>query len=621
VRIIRKGYSTHLPIRQRVYRMPACKTKSVCVLAVCLITFAFALQPASGRIAYASTVGFSKGSSPNGTYSRIVGELAILYSQTARYYLIDDQGPIELLLTSDTEDLYRYDGMSLQLAGYLATQNAERTLQVTDWSALEIQQAAASVSGPQSAIVILAEFSDNTAGHTVEYFRQLVFGNTGDAVNAYYVEVSFNQIQVTGDTTSQWYKLSHPTTYYDVHGWGSTWSEYRKLAADTVALVDPYVNFAAYDHYIMVFAGNWVWGARASGLAIPTDDLVTVNTATFQRETYEMSVFAHEFGHDLGLPDLYDYRYSDPYHFIDGWDLMSVDNAQHLSSWSKIYLGWIPPERIRTFVSGTLTETVERIEYSTVGYQALKILTSSSIYFLVETRQEVGYDFNLPASAPDHGVLITMINENRGSGRGIVRLVDANPATQSVWDGDAVWQVGQTYANTEYGFSVSIQSWTGTAFVVSVNQAVPELSVSLVRPSDGVSVSCNVRLVVKVTSSGAAVKGATVEFYVDSALVFTKTTDRDGKAKYKYCPTLDTHSWYATAEKTGYDPGASETRSFTVLAGSTSLDGSEETGGAQVPFQGMIFVWHPEYLTSRSPLFSDIGRGWTPTLARIQVYP
>jgi len=460
-------------IRAGVTGLSSARSKISALALLVLITMPTFFAPTMGGVAGANQTAkqgqseMSAKTPANSTYVRITGRLATLFGRTARYYLKDDLGLIELIIDAGAGDLYRYEGMTIQVSGYLVSQDNRLTLYVEKWTPLEAAPLGA-VSGTRSAVVILVEFSDNTASHTVNYFQQLIFGQ----MNAYYVEVSYNSIQITGSVTIQWYKLSRPTTYYPIDTWEKAhngWAIYRQLASDVIALVDPYVNFAAYQHYVMVFAGDWVWGARCSGLAIATNDGVTVNSATFLRETYGMTVHAHEFGHELGLPDLYDYDFQDPYGFVDGWDLMGNDTTQHLSSWSKIQLGWIPTSRIRTFTTGAVTETIDRIEYSTSGCQALKVLTSTNIYFLVETRQKVGYDLNLPASAPDHGVLITVIDETRASGHGIVRLVDANPTTKSNWDGDAVWQAGQTYTNTTYVFSISIQSWTGTGFTVTVS--------------------------------------------------------------------------------------------------------------------------------------------------------
>ena len=75
-----------------------------------------------------------------------------------------------------------------------------------------------------------------------------------------------------------------------------------------------------------------------------------------RRET--IGVFAHEYGHALGLPDLYDTDYSS--NGIGDWSLMAGgshnyivrggDSPAHLDAWCKYSLRWVTP----TQVSGTL---------------------------------------------------------------------------------------------------------------------------------------------------------------------------------------------------------------------------------------------------------------------------
>ena len=423
----------------------------------------------SSQVTYEEKQGLPSG--PANTLTTTQGHLTITYplGHPARYYLVDDLGSIELIPSSSgVGDLYRHEGKTIEVTGNLVEQDNQRTLYVENWTALAAM-ALPSVSGPQSTLMILIQFSDIAGSHSVNYFQNLLTGSSG-SMNAYYVEVSYNTITITGGPTSQWYTLNHASTYYDVHTWDSCISggDFSTLAQDIVNKVDPDVNFNNYSHFLFVTADSYVWGCRLGGYNFHTNDGITLHSVAFVSEGYGLSTFAHEFGHDLGLPDLYDYTGQDLYDFVDGWDLMSIDRGQHLSAWSKIQLGWIPSSRIRTIAGTPDTQTVERTEDATSGYQAIKILTGTNIYFLLETRQKVGFDINLPSGAPDHGLLITKIDETKGNGRGIVRLVDANPNTRSGLDGDAVWQVSQTYIDSYYSFSISVQSWTGHGFTVAV---------------------------------------------------------------------------------------------------------------------------------------------------------
>ncbi len=414
------------------------------------------------------------------TETTISGVLTINYpmDHPAGYLLMTESlGPIVLILSPAGEgDLYRYNRATIEVTGDLVTQDNQWILYVKEWVPLMAVAALPTVSGPQSTIMILFQTTDEPGINPVSHFQDLLTG-ASNSMNAYFVEDSYNTITVTGNPTSQWYTLPHPSTYYNVHTWQSCISggDYTTLAHDIVDTVDSDVNFANYAHIFFVSSDNWVWGCAVhwAGEGIPTNDGVSITHAPFVSEDRGLPTYVHEFSHDLGLPDLYDYDYADPYTFIDGWDLMGVDTAQHHSSWCKIQLGWIPPSKIATFTgTGTVTVTIDRIEYPTSGYHTLKIQTPSmptTSYFLVETRQKTGFDNNIPENAPDHGVLITKIDETAGSGHGIVRLVDQQPATQQWSDGDAVWQVGQTYVDGTYAFSVHVESWFLTGFVITVS--------------------------------------------------------------------------------------------------------------------------------------------------------
>jgi len=139
------------------------------------------------------------------------------------------------------------------------------------------------------------------------------------------------------------------------------------------------------------------------------------------------------------------------------------------------------------------------------------------------------------------------------------------------------------------GYQVTVTGTDGgltrtTEFTLTVNaQTLDGLEVSIRRPSDGAFIRCPVKLVVKISASHTVVFGATVRFYVDGSLLTSLTTDIKGKAKYKFCPTSGTHTWYVTAEKTGYNPGRSGTRTFNVLAW-LSLSGETDETDSQNGF-------------------------------------
>jgi len=92
-----------------------------------------------------------------------------------------------------------------------------------------------------------------------------------------------------------------------------------------------------------------------------------VSDYTIQPENGGLGVFAHEFGHDLGLPDLYDTSGNDggASNSVEHWSLMAQsrgtlpgdpgigDRAQPFGAWEKFQMGWLDYDVARTGRSGT----------------------------------------------------------------------------------------------------------------------------------------------------------------------------------------------------------------------------------------------------------------------------
>lgn len=123
------------------------------------------------------------------------------------------------------------------------------------------------------------------------------------------------------------------------------------------------------DHLVLVHAGQGksrgggaegvyaVWAHSstvAGGYTIPGTNLKASNYIV-QPEDAGVGVFAHEFGHDLGLPDLYDTS-GNADSDVDFWDLMASGSHSgeifqalptHMGIWDKWVLGWADPLTIR----------------------------------------------------------------------------------------------------------------------------------------------------------------------------------------------------------------------------------------------------------------------------------
>jgi len=313
----------------------------------------------------------------------------------------------------------------------------------------------ASATGNKAIIVILLKFTDKSysAGHTPAFYQDLLF-NFGNPLSmaSYYREASYGRLNLTGTVTS-WLTSSKTMSYYGADSGPFPNIDDKngnifELAREAVQLADPTVNFAPYDqnsdgyidNLIVIHAGS---GQESSG---NTNDIwshqwditpayTTGDSGKKARhyalfaEDSPVGVIAHEFGHVLGLPDMYDYTYSGQV-FVGKWALMDAGswNGQkvgddpgtrpsHPISWSKLQLGFInATERAIVGINNVTTVTISptHVQKLPSGNKRVAIINiSTGIYYTVEVRNNTASVSNVFDQAlPDSGVLITFCNDS-----------------------------------------------------------------------------------------------------------------------------------------------------------------------------------------------------------------
>jgi immune inhibitor A len=121
---------------------------------------------------------------------------------------------------------------------------------------------------------------------------------------------------------------------------------------------DPiYGEDAAWSHRSFVFQGTTTGpdGNLQGGTQVGTSG-IWVGDYTMQPENGGLGVFAHEYGHDLGLPDLYDTS-GGGNNSINWWSLMAQQRVSgpgevlgsrvnDMDPWSKLQLGWFDYETV-----------------------------------------------------------------------------------------------------------------------------------------------------------------------------------------------------------------------------------------------------------------------------------
>ena len=305
-------------------------------------------------------------------------------------------------------------------------------------------------------VVLLAEFTDwpasgGAADGQPDQFDSLLFSegkhNPTGSMTEFYMENSYGTFFVKGDIYG-WYLMPRTYAYYVGDDDGT--SKGREVAADAAEIANNAgVDFSQYDNdgdgycdgLIIVHSGRGaeegaygIWSHKSNlSFPYPVYDGVTVKAYTINPEELgnqlsNMGVFAHEYGHVLGLPDLYHMGpEGTPGQGIGRWSMMSTGSwngngksPSHFDAWCKNELGFA----LYTFLYDTLNmDNVEIpcVEFNPVTFRLQNISAVPSEYWLVENRQQVGFDVGLPGS----GLLVYHVDPGAGGNYNSLRYMIA----------------------------------------------------------------------------------------------------------------------------------------------------------------------------------------------------
>ncbi len=306
--------------------------------------------------------------------------------------------------------------------------------------------AGATVADTVHVIVILVDFSDypftgQSVAATPTQFDSVLFTdrtidsiyNPSGSMTDYYKEISYGQFYIKGDIFG-WYRMPQPYSYYVGSDYGLTFGRMLANDAVTAAHLDPSVDFSKYDHdgdgncdgVIVIHAGpgaeevgTGLWSHKSrlpttvhyNGVAISN---YTLNPEEFGNNICPIGVFCHEYGHFLGLPDLYDtIDQSGLSEGLGSWSLMSSGNYNsgsrkpaHMDAWCKAQIGFLSFTDVD---SNLFDHPIPQVETNPVVYR-LSDATSAlhHEYWLVENRQLTGFDVGLRGS----GLLIYHVDDD-----------------------------------------------------------------------------------------------------------------------------------------------------------------------------------------------------------------
>jgi len=256
-------------------------------------------------------------------------------------------------------------------------------------------------------------FSTGTYSKKASATGQTVYGSLND----YYREQSYGALRVEGKVFD-WVEVGKKRLEY-----GPATAQNEKSVFFTEALdkllgregADAIKNF---DGVFFLYGGDRVQTTRG-GLYWPHRGNVTYKG---RRLAYfivqeggprmsSISVTAHEFGHLLGLPDLYARPENPGSEGLGVWCAMSNElgngRPQHFSAWCKEQLGWIQPAVIDPRVKQRLV--LGPVEDSPRECFKVLLRPDGTEYFLLENRRKKGFDTDLPGE----GLLIWRVVRSR----------------------------------------------------------------------------------------------------------------------------------------------------------------------------------------------------------------
>ncbi len=397
-------------------------------------------------------------------------------------------------------------------------------------------------AGAVKAIVLLVKFADDPPGGPTTRFRPTVWDSMlfGDAyvrggadtttirtLRRFYQAVSYGTVDVVTlnlPSAIGWVSAPNPYTFYcqpdTLHdnGFGPYPRNVQRLVMDAVLAADPYVDFSQYAvggivrNLFVVHAGSgaeWSGGGTliwSHAWSIATDDgfgttppplyVDGVRVMDYSMEPEAggdtagengppmtpllptVGVYAHEFGHILGLPDEYDYGYESAgtgrISLMAGGSWNRVPNVYpdcagnspaRPSAWGVAYLGFVSPTVVTTLTTGI---TIPPIETTAAGAICKVVYPGSNgkEYWLFENRQQIAFDDGFARMGPNaHGLCIYHVDENvlarsfwrpdeaecvsggvyRGQKNCDCDTLQANPANGEKWYGISVEQADGLY--------------------------------------------------------------------------------------------------------------------------------------------------------------------------------
>ena len=315
----------------------------------------------------------------------------------------------------------------------------------------------------EHGLVILVNFSDQTfeathaemdsmhngynysRDYSYQYNRETYTIHSEGSARQYFYDASFGQynpkFDVVGPVT-----VSQKYSYYGANDSYGNDKHAEKMVYEACLLVDslyPEIDFSLYDNngdgemdYVyVVYAGlgeadggpaNTIWphsywlkyaGCNLTLDGVKIDKYACGNEKNAISKQHDgIGTFVHEFGHVLGLPDLYGTTKSATHRTLGDWDVMDYGTYNNdgntpptYSAYERFFFGWLTPTLIKDTALLTLHDLYSTNEAflitTTDGHNLIGTDPNPTTFYLLENRQSNIWDKYLAG----HGMMLTKV--------------------------------------------------------------------------------------------------------------------------------------------------------------------------------------------------------------------
>ena len=345
-----------------------------------------------------------------------------------------------------------------------------------------------SASGNVNVAVLFVDFQEAPAlqGETDTADKQTliheIFVNIVSDAKRYLKVMSYGTFDVTFRPLHRWLRMPHSLSslYADSDSSLGRGISRFMLINDAIGLADPEFDFEDIDSVVVIAAPEADSIRRGSALLSPDwhfdPDGQTIGNAislgSNDRRWADGLTVAHELGHNLGLPDLYDVSVSvrkdseenlsdEVNRFVGVFGLMGARPSYartEMFAWSRWQLGWLRDTQVTCITSFPTSVQLTPLAIPG-GVKAVVVPLTETTALVVESRRILGYDSHLSKE----GALVYKVDTSVPTGEGpiVVGSISKPP------DGTALLGPGEIW-NSD-GYSVTVKEVTPEGDLVEIS--------------------------------------------------------------------------------------------------------------------------------------------------------